>query len=409
MCAAEPYQAPHHTLSKRHQCLNRLSVCPSVRPVLSCRRRCRCQAFRLATELLHKNLVPRHAHAYQHTQGHHPHLQTHPAHAHPAPGHPAYILRGVTNESEFGEIAGGRSSGFSELDRRKFILLPHGAAGSAVGAGAGSAASPLARPGSGAHVNAHAQRLPSSGSNSRRVAAGLTAAPTEYLNNAALCTDLAHGKENDPVQLSIHVLSLLRELLLSAFECGHAPLVLPTGDGVSLASPPHTPPRSGAAGTALTTPAAPPTATATTTATVASNGGTADATAAGPAVVKAAAASSSFDSIPALALALPRPAAPPAASPSSSPDRKQPPSAPPARSGVVRTAWGKLLDLTAPDVPAILFDLQRSSGFRAFEILTCQVRGGAAAARCARSRPPLAAIASHAHNFYMLHPCSALL
>ena len=95
------------------------------------------QAFRMVTELLHKNLIPRQhnnnnnnhqllTHSYQHQQGHHTHLQTattthvpgigahesnfssSTSHDDPSVGtgrsHVNYTQRNITTETEFGEI-----------------------------------------------------------------------------------------------------------------------------------------------------------------------------------------------------------------------------------------------------------------------------------------------------------------
>ena len=80
------------------------------------------QAFRMVTELLHKNLIPRQpppphnnnaqllTHSYQHQQGHHTHLQTASPHGSshgPSVGtgsHVNYTQRNIITETEFGEI-----------------------------------------------------------------------------------------------------------------------------------------------------------------------------------------------------------------------------------------------------------------------------------------------------------------
>ena len=83
------------------------------------------QAFRMVTELLHKNLIPRPSthpppsnhnyqlltHSYQHQQGHHTHLQTatrdesgHGGVSMGTSSHVNYTQRNIITETEFGEI-----------------------------------------------------------------------------------------------------------------------------------------------------------------------------------------------------------------------------------------------------------------------------------------------------------------
>ena len=83
------------------------------------------QAFRMVTELLHKNLIPRPSthpppsnhnyqlltHSYQHQQGHHTHLQTatrdesgHSGVSMGTSSHVNYTQRNIITETEFGEI-----------------------------------------------------------------------------------------------------------------------------------------------------------------------------------------------------------------------------------------------------------------------------------------------------------------
>ena len=41
---------------------------------------------------------------------------------------------------------------------------------------------------------------------------------------------------------------------------------------------------------------------------------------------------------------------------------------------VSRTIWGRQIDISVPHAPALLYNLQRSSAFRTFEIMTCQLQ-----------------------------------